>query len=85
MPSAVSFGETSILVREKEKKKCLFSMELSRHFSMSVELTKVVLVGMDEPGVLLFCYLFQSVRRFISSAPRQNGKQSSGVQSHLGL
>jgi hypothetical protein len=52
---------------------------------MSVELTKVVLVGMDEPGVLLFCYLFQSVRRFISSAPRQNAKQSSGVQSHLGL
>lgn len=49
--------------------KCLFSVELWRHFSMSIELTKVVSVDMsNEPRVLLFCYLFQSVRRLISSA-----------------
>jgi len=38
-------------------------------FSISIELTKVVSVDMsNEPRVLLFCYLFQSVRRLISSA-----------------
>ena len=38
-------------------------------FSISIELTKVVSVDMsNEPRVLLFCYLFQSVRRLISTA-----------------
>lgn len=58
----VAFGETSFLVRENACSRWSCG-------SMSIELTRVVSVDMsNEPRVLLFCYLFQSVRRLISSA-----------------